>query len=89
MDGDASEDSHASEKSDASRDSGASKDSDPDPGLTNELMTFCMLVLMQDTSKGGLYDSLLMHYLAVQGIDPHTKSFRPAFSYTPTLGRML
>lgn len=89
IDGDASEDSHASEKSDASRDSGASKDSDPDPGLTNELMTFCMLVLMQDTSKGGLYDSPLMHYLAVQGIDPRTKSFRPAFSYTPTLGRML
>jgi hypothetical protein len=65
MDSDASEDSYASEKSDASRDSGASKDSDPNPRLTNELMTFCILVLMQDTSKGGLYNSPLMHYLAV------------------------
>jgi hypothetical protein len=46
MDSNASEDSHASEKSNASRDNGASKDSNPDPGLTNELMTFCMLVLM-------------------------------------------
>ena len=38
---------------------------DSDLKLTNELITFCMLTIMQDTSKVRLYESPLMHYLAV------------------------
>jgi hypothetical protein len=64
-------------------------DTDPDPKLTNELMAFCMLIIMQDTSKVGLYDSPLMHYLAIQGVDIQAKALRSAFTYTPILGRML
>jgi hypothetical protein len=44
---------------------------------------------MQDASKVTLYESPLMHYLAVQGIDAHAKALRSAFTYTPILGRML
>ena len=36
-----------------------------DPELTSELMDLCQLVLVQDTSQISLYDSPLMHYLAV------------------------
>ena len=36
-----------------------------DPELTSELMDLCRLVLVQDTSRISLYDSPLMHYLAV------------------------
>lgn len=62
---------------------------DQDPLVTIELMRLCMLVVMQDTSKIGLYESPLMHYLAVRGIDPLTKSLYPPLTYTPILGRML
>ncbi|OAF55127.1 hypothetical protein VC83_08395 [Pseudogymnoascus destructans] len=62
---------------------------DQDPLLTAELMRLCMLVVMQDTSKIGLYESPLMHYLAVRGIDPLTKSLYPPLAYTPILGRVL
>jgi hypothetical protein len=65
----------------------------PNPVLTTELPTYimqlCILVLMQDIGKGELYDSLLLYYLAVRGIDVPSKSFRGPISYTPILGRML
>ena len=64
-------------------------DADPDPKLTNELMAFCMLMVMQDTSKIGLYDSPLMHYLAVRGVDADANVLQSAFTYTPILGRVL
>jgi hypothetical protein len=38
---------------------------DQDYQLTNTLMYLCMLVVMQDTSWITLYESLLMHYLAI------------------------
>jgi hypothetical protein len=38
-----------------------------DPDLTNALMCFCMLVVMQDTSRIRLYESPMMHYFAVRG----------------------
>lgn len=48
-----------------------------------------MLTIMQDTSKVTLYESPLMHYLAVRGIDEQAKALRSSFTYTPILGRML
>jgi hypothetical protein len=48
-----------------------------------------MLVVMQDTSRIGLYESPLMHYLAVRGVDEQSKAFRAAFFYTPILAGAL
>jgi hypothetical protein len=52
-------------------------------------MCLCMLVIMQDTSRISLYDSPIMHYLAVQGVDHQSESFQLAFFYTPILAGML
>jgi len=57
--------------------------------LTNTLMYLCMVVVMQDTSRIELYQSPLMHYLAVRGVDEHSKTFRAAFFYTPILAAAL
>lgn len=46
-----------------------------DTDLISKVMDLCQLVLMQDSSKIPLYDSPLMHYLAVQGFDPISKAF--------------
>jgi hypothetical protein len=48
-----------------------------------------MLVIMQDTSRISLYDSPMMHYLAVRGVDQQSESFRSAFFFTPILAGML
>jgi hypothetical protein len=48
-----------------------------------------MLVVMQDTSRILLYQSPIMHYLAVRGVDTQSKSLQPAFYYTPILAGML
>jgi hypothetical protein len=42
---------------------------DEDYKLTNALMLLCMLVVRQDTSRISLYESPMMHYLAVRGVD--------------------
>jgi hypothetical protein len=60
-----------------------------DEELTSTLMCLCMLTVMQDTSRVGLYHSPIMHYLAVRGIDEQSKSLRSAFFYTPILAGML
>ena len=60
-----------------------------DPELTSELMDLCRLVLVHDTSRISLYDSPLMHYLAVRGFDTESKSFRSSFFYTPILAGTL
>ena len=52
-------------------------------------MCLCMLVVMQDTSRIGLYKSPLMHYLAIQGIDEHSQALQAAFFYTPILAGAL
>ena len=44
---------------------------------------------MDDTSRIGLYDSPMMHYLAVRGVDVQSESLRSAFFYTPILAGML
>lgn len=53
-------------------------EAEPEPQLINALMCLCMLTVMQDTSRIGLYDSPMMHYLAVRGIDEQSKALRPA-----------
>jgi hypothetical protein len=58
---------------------------DQGPNLTNALMRLCMLVVMQDTSSIKLYESPLMHYLAVRGVDEKSKALRSPFFYTPIL----
>jgi hypothetical protein len=42
---------------------------DQDPYLTNALMRLCTLVVMKDTSHIKLYESPMMHYLVVHGVD--------------------
>jgi len=56
---------------------------DYNPDLRNTLMCLCMLVVMQDTSRISLYESPMMHYLAVRGVDKQSQSLRSAFYYTP------
>jgi hypothetical protein len=48
-----------------------------------------MLVVMQDTSCISLYESPMMHYLAVQGVDENNKTFYSLFSYTKILAATL
>jgi hypothetical protein len=60
-----------------------------DPELTSELIGLCRLVLVHDTSRISLYDSPLMHYLAVRGFDTKSKSFQSSFFYTPILASTL
>ena len=63
---------------------------DQDQELTNELIRFCQLVLTQDASKHkSVYESPLMHYLAVLGVDTQTNTFRVSFFYTPILAGVL
>lgn len=58
-------------------------DETEDRSLINALMCLCMLTVMQDTSRIGLYHSPMMHYLAVRGVDEQSQSLRSAFCYTP------
>ena len=62
---------------------------DRDPDLTIALMRLCMSVVMQDTSSIKLYDSPIMHYLAVRGVDEKSKALRSPFFYTPILAGAL
>jgi hypothetical protein len=62
---------------------------DQDPNLTNALMRLCMSVVMQDTSCIKLYESPIMHYLAVRGVDEKSKALRSPFFYTPILAGAL
>jgi hypothetical protein len=65
------------------------KPKDEDYKLTNALMLLCMLVVRQDTSRISLYESPMMHYLAVRGVDEQSQTLRPAFLYTPILAGAL
>jgi superfamily II DNA helicase RecQ len=66
----------------------ADKDKD-DPELDTAVMGLIVSIVTQDTSRVPLYESPLMHYLAVCGIDPVAKAFREAFVYTPILAQVL
>ena len=59
------------------------------PALADELMQLCRLVITQDLSAAKLYDSPLMHYLAVRGIDKKAEGFRGPMEYTNILAGVL
>ena len=52
-------------------------------------MCLCMLVVMQDTSRITLYESPIMHYLAVRGVDEKSETLRAPFFYTRILAGAL
>jgi hypothetical protein len=72
-----------------SSDSSNLQNQDLDPNVTNALMRLCMLVVMQDTSCITLYESPMMHYLAVRGVDEKSKTLRAPFFYTGILAGAL
>ena len=57
--------------------------------LVTQVMRLCQLAIMQDISKLKLYDSPLMHYLAVRGIESTAEGFRGPMHYTSILAGML
>jgi len=57
--------------------------------LTTEVIQLCILIVMQDISKISVYDSPLMHFLAVISVDAHTKTLRSSFHYTKFLAAVL
>ena len=60
-----------------------------DHKLDTAVMGLIQSIVTQDTSRVPLYESPLMHFLAVCGIDPVTRSFRTSFVYTPILAQVL
>jgi hypothetical protein len=60
-----------------------------DARLDSALMGLIISLLAQDTSQLLLYESPVMHYLALRGVNPQTKTFYPSFQYTPILAQMI
>ena len=52
-------------------------------------MQLCCLVITQELSAAKPYDSRLMHYLAVQGIDEKVEGFCGPMGYTNILASVL
>ena len=47
--------------------------------LDTRLMKLIISLVTQDTSQLFLYESLVIHYLAVRSINSHTTRFYPSF----------
>ena len=62
---------------------------DNDNELDVAVMRLIINLLAQDTSQLLLYESPVMHYLAVRGVDTQMKTFYPSFRYTPILAHMI
>ena len=60
-----------------------------DNELDTRLMKLIISLVTQDTSQLFLYESPVMHYLAVRSINPQTNRFYPSFQYTPILAQMI
>lgn len=60
-----------------------------DDELDNRLMKLIVNLITQETSQLTMYESPVMHYLAVRGIDPQTSRFYPSYRYTPVLAHMI
>ena len=58
---------------------------DHDTTLQSQLMRLCQLIIIQDTSALTLYESPLMHYLAIRGINIQAKGYRGPMYYTNIL----
>jgi superfamily II DNA helicase RecQ len=57
--------------------------------LDTALMGLIISLLAQETSQMLLYESPVMHYLAIRGVNPQTKRFYSPFQYTPILAHMI
>lgn len=62
---------------------------DNDAQIDSALMGVIISLLGQDMSQVRLYESPVMHYMAVRSIDLETASFSPSFRYTPLLAHMI
>ena len=62
---------------------------DDDNELDTALMGLIISFLAQDTSQLLLYESPVMHYLAVRSVNPQTEKFYLSFQYTPILAHMI
>ena len=60
-----------------------------DNKLDTALMGLILSLLAQETSQLLLYESPVMHYLAIRGVNPQTERFYPAFQYTTYLAHMI
>jgi hypothetical protein len=60
-----------------------------DETLDSLLMELIISLLTQETSQLPLYESPVMHYLAIRGVNPQTQRFYPSFQYTPILAHMI
>ena len=60
-----------------------------DHEVTVGVFKVIMSLVCHDLSQSTVYDSAIMHYLAVRGIDHQTRAYMPASSYTPILAQML
>lgn len=60
-----------------------------DDKLDIAVMRLIISLLCQDTSQLQLYESPVMHYLAIRGVDTQTKGFYPSFRYTTYLAHMI
>ena len=57
--------------------------------LDTRLMKLIISLVTQDTSQLFLYESPVMHYLAIRSINPQTTRFYPSFQYTPILAQII
>jgi superfamily II DNA helicase RecQ len=64
-------------------------DLDPEPLLTRAVMRLTVSLVTEDTSQFKLYETAIMHYMAVRAIDTATRTLRPPRTYTPLLAHML
>ena len=53
--------------------------------LTTVVIALIMSLVIQDISRLSTYGSPLIHFLAVYGVNPTTRTFLLVFSYTPIL----
>ena len=60
-----------------------------DNELDTRLMKLIISLVTQDTSQLFLYESPVMHYLAVRSINLQTTRFYPSSQYTPILAQMI
>ncbi|KAH8745513.1 hypothetical protein BGZ57DRAFT_975038 [Hyaloscypha finlandica] len=60
-----------------------------DQELTEALMHFCWMVLLQNMERETVYRSPLMYFLAVIGVDSAAETLRHSFVYTPYLAGVL
>jgi hypothetical protein len=60
-----------------------------DETLDSRLIELIISLLTQETSQLPLYESPVMYYLAIRGVNPQTTRFYLSFRYTPILAHMI